>query len=77
MIKKILTIKIKKTCLQNNICQRVAPSNDLTINPPKLRQNAPKKISIGPGIFIKKFIIFDLKCFLFQDYITCIDFLPL
>ena len=46
---------IKKKDLQNNICHKVAPSKDLTINPPKLKLVAPKKINKGPGRF---FIIF-------------------
>ena len=75
MIKKILTIKIKKTCLQNNICQRVAPSNDLTINPPKLKKQAPRKTKKGPGIFCIKFMKFDLKYSVFQDYKIYIVFL--
>ena len=29
----------------------MAPSNDLTISPPKLKLNAPKKINNGPGSF--------------------------
>ena len=33
----------KKTDLQNKICHKVAPSKDLTINPPKLKLTAPKK----------------------------------
>ena len=54
--KKILTTNIKKIDLQNNICHKVEPSNDLTINPPKLRQQAPRKTKSGPGIFKIKFI---------------------
>ena len=46
----------KKNCLQKRICQRLAPSKDFTIGPPKLKQIAPKKISKGPGIFFKKII---------------------
>ena len=57
--RKIPTTNEKKIDLQNNICQSVAPSKDFTIKPPKLRQNAPKKTSKGPGIFKKKFILFD------------------
>jgi len=41
---------------QNNICHRVAPSNDFTIKPPKLKQHAPIKTSIGPGILLIIFI---------------------
>ena len=63
--------------LQNKICQRVAPSNDLTISPPKLRVQAPKNTKNGPGIFLKKIILFGAKYFLFPFYIDCKDFLPL
>ena len=59
MSKKITTTIEKKTDLQNNICQSVAPSKDLTIKPPKLRQQAPRNIKIGPGILIIEFILFD------------------
>ena len=51
--RKKMTITIKKTDLQNNICHRVEPSKDLTINPPKLRLTAPKKTKSGPGRFFK------------------------
>ena len=54
--KNIVTVIIKKTCLQNSICHKVDPSNDFTIKPPKLRQNAPRKINNGPGNFEIKFI---------------------
>jgi hypothetical protein len=54
--KKMLTRTTKNNCLQNNICQSVAPSKDLTIKPPKLKQNAPKKTKRGPGNFEIKFI---------------------
>ena len=47
---------MKKSDLQNNICQSVAPSKDFTIKPPKLKQNAPKKTNKGPGSLEKKFI---------------------
>ena len=50
MIKKHLTTIIKKNDLQNNICHKVDPSNDLTIIPPKLKLQAPKKTNKGPGI---------------------------
>ena len=40
------------------LCQSGAPSNDLTIKPPKLKQQAPKNINNGPGNFDKKLIIF-------------------
>ena len=49
-------IKIKNKDLQNNICQSVAPSNDFTIRPPKLRLQAPKNTKKGPGIFFNKYI---------------------
>ncbi len=49
----------KKTVLQNKICQRVAPSNDLTIKPPKLRLQAPRNTNKGPGNFLITFIKFD------------------
>ena len=57
-IKKILTTNIKKIDLQNKICHNVAPSKDFTINPPKLKLNAPKKINNGPGKFLIKVIKF-------------------
>ena len=76
MIKKIITTIEKNTDLQNKICQRFAPSNDLTINPPKLKVQAPKKTKNGPGILFKKFILFDLICFLFQFHIIYKGFLP-
>ena len=66
--KNINIVIEKNKDLQNNICQSVAPSKDLTINPPKLKLQAPKKTNIGPGIFMNKFILFDLKYFEFQDY---------
>ena len=49
-------VREKKTDLQNKICHKVAPSNDFTISPPKLKLNAPMKINIGPGIFLITFI---------------------
>ena len=51
MIKKARTVNEKNSDLQNKICHRVAPSKDLTINPPKLKLNAPKNINNGPGKF--------------------------
>ena len=42
----------KKNCLQKRICHKLAPSNDFTIGPPKLKHTAPKKTRIGPGIFL-------------------------
>ena len=47
------TIKIKKNCLQKRICQRLAPSNDFTIIPPKLKKTAPKKTKIEPGTLFR------------------------
>ena len=48
----------KKNCLQKRICHKLAPSNDFTIKPPKLRHKAPKKIRIEPGIlFIQVFFV--------------------
>ena len=52
----MLTKMTKKNCLQNNICHKEAPSKDLTIKPPKLKQNAPKKTNNGPGNFEIKLI---------------------
>ena len=54
MIRPINLIKNKD--LQNRICQSVAPSNDLTISPPKLKLHAPKNTKNGPGILLIKFI---------------------
>ena len=54
-----MTTVIKKTDLQNNICHKVEPSNDLIINPPKLKLTAPKKTKSGPGRFFKTFIKFE------------------
>ena len=68
MSKKITTTIEKKTDLQNNICQSVAPSKDLTIKPPKLKQHAPKKTNIGPDILKINFILIDLKFFVFPCY---------
>ena len=48
----------KNKDLQNKICHKVAPSKDLTINPPKLKLKAPKKISNGPGKLLIIFILF-------------------
>ena len=58
MIKKARTVSVKNKDLQNKICHRVAPSKDLTINPPKLRLRAPRKINNGPGNFVIIFIKF-------------------
>ena len=65
MIKKAKTVREKNKDLQNNICHNVAPSKDLTINPPKLKLNAPKKINNGPGRFLIMFIIFVKLNFVF------------
>ena len=54
-----MTTVIKKTDLQNNICHKVEPSKDFTINPPKLKLTAPKKTKSGPGRFLIKFIKFE------------------
>ena len=43
----------KKNCRQKSICHSLAPSNDLTIIPPKLKHNAPKKIRTVPGNLFK------------------------
>ena len=50
----------KKICLQKRICHKLASSKDLTINPPKLRQNAPIKTRIGPGIKFNCFIALNM-----------------
>ena len=57
MSKKILTIIIKNNDLQNKICQSVAPSNDFTISPPKLKLHAPKNTKNGPGNLLIKFMV--------------------
>ena len=75
MIRKTKTVREKNKDLQNNICHNVAPSNDLTINPPKLKKQAPRKTKKGPGIFCIKFMKFDLKYSVFQDYKIYIVFL--
>ena len=59
IIKKAKTVSEKKTDRQNNICHNVAPSNDFTINPPKLKLKAPKNINNGPGKLLNIFIIFE------------------
>ena len=58
IIKKVKTVREKNKDLQNNICHKVAPSKDFTINPPKLKLRAPKKIYNGPGKFFKIVIKF-------------------
>ena len=55
-IKNNKTTLEKKNDLHNRICQRVDPSKDFTINPPKLSAHAPKNTIKGPGNFSKKFI---------------------
>ena len=61
---------MKKSDLQNNICQSVDPSKDFTIKPPKLNAHAPKKTNKGPGILDKKFIKFVIANFEFPSDIT-------
>lgn len=68
--KNIIITKQKKTDRQNNICHNVAPSNDLTINPPKLSVTAPRNTKIYPGILFKKFMKFDLLNYLSLNYKT-------
>ena len=50
----------KKNWRQKSICHSVAPSNDLTIKPPKLKHNAPRKIRNFPGILFKKVNLYAL-----------------
>ena len=59
MIKNVKTVNEKNKDLQNNICHKVAPSKDFTINPPKLKQHAPRNTNKGPGIFVIMFIKFE------------------
>ena len=66
--KNIIITKQKKTDRQNKICHNVAPSNDLTINPPKLNVTAPKNTKMYPGILNKKLMKFDLLNYLFLNY---------
>jgi len=54
--KKTKTVIEKKNDRQNKIYHKLAPSKDLTINPPKLKLTAPKKTKKGPGKFFIKFI---------------------
>ena len=70
MIKKAKIVREKNKDLQNKICHRVAPSKDLTINPPKLKLNAPKKINNGPGNFVIIFIKFVRLNFEFPFHTT-------
>ena len=70
MIKKAKTVNEKNNDLQNNICHKVDPSKDFTINPPKLKLQAPKKISNGPGNLDIKVIKFDLINYQFPFYIA-------
>ena len=60
MIKKAKTVKEKNKDLQNKICHSVAPSNDFTINPPKLKVTAPKNTKRYPGIFNNMLMKFGL-----------------
>ena len=53
----------KNICLQKRICHKLAPSNDFTIMPPKLKHSAPRKIKNGPGILFKNVNLI-LLCFL-------------
>ena len=69
-IKKAKTVREKKTDRQNKICHNVAPSKDFTINPPKLKLKAPKKIKRGPGKFLIKFILIEKLNFVFPFHIT-------
>ena len=69
IIKKVKTVREKNKDLQNNICHKVAPSKDFTINPPKLKLKAPKKINNGPGKFFKIVIKFVKLNFEFQSHI--------
>ena len=58
MIKKVKTDNEKHNDLQNNNCHTVAPSKDFTINPPKLKLQAPRNTNKGPGSFVIMFIKF-------------------
>ena len=58
MIKKVKTVNEKNKDLQNNICHKVAPSKDFTINPPILKLHAPRNTNNGPGNFVIIFIKF-------------------
>ena len=49
----MITVKVKKNCLQNRICHKLAPSNDFTIIPPKLKLKAPKITSNEPECLFK------------------------
>ena len=69
MIKKAKTVIEKNNDRQNKICHNVAPSKDLTINPPKLKLKAPKKINNGPGKFLIIFIKSVKLNFLFLSHI--------
>ena len=53
-------VMAKKNWRQKSICHSVAPSNDLTIKPPKLKHNAPRKIKNFPGILFKKVNLYAL-----------------
>ncbi len=70
MIKKVKTVNEKNKDLQNNICHRVDPSKDFTNNPPKLKLNAPRNISKGPGSFVIMFIKFVRVNFVFPSHTT-------
>ena len=70
MIKNVKTVSEKNILLQNKICHNVAPSNDLTIKPPKLKLQAPIKINSGPGKFLIRFI-YVFICF----FIICLKYI--
>ena len=53
MSKYRATMIEKKNCLQKRICHKLAPSNDFTIKPPKLKHIAPMTTRSGPGNFFK------------------------
>ena len=61
----------KKICLQKRICHKLAPSNDFTIIPPKLKHNAPRKIRSEPGILFNNVNLALLYFLLFLKYSLC------
>ena len=70
MIKKVKTVNEKNKDPQNNICHKVAPSKDFTINPPKLKLQAPRNTNKGPGSFMIMFIKFVKVNFEFPSHIA-------
>ena len=70
MIKKVKTVNEKNKDLQNNICHKVDPSKDFTINPPKLKLHAPRNTNKGPGSFVIMFIKFVKVNSEFPSHIT-------